>query len=348
MAIRERYVERLIDLFKAYMKCEESLEAFEEVRYGASQLGKRLFKEKLPLDWIVGLYIEAVNSLKSEAREEGLDLSGCRNLLLEMVMTYSTSFLESLELEERLRESEERFRRITERSFDAIVTLDPSGRVTYASPAAERISGRRLKDILGKPFDDLVHESEIPTAIDAIAEAMKRRFVDGLQIEMLRGDGSSVTVEVNATSIIRDGEVVGVEGIFRDMTERKTAEEALRESEEKYKNFVNNSNDIICTADESGSWTFLSPSVKRILGYRPEQMVGRSAFDFLFPEDVEPTREAHESVVREGKSFQGYKNRWISKDGRTVTLAWNVVALRDERGKIIGTQGVGRDITERN
>ncbi|MFQ5712374.1 MAG: PAS domain S-box protein, partial [Candidatus Geothermarchaeales archaeon] len=116
---------------------------------------------------------------------------------------------------------------------------------------------------------------------------------------------------------------------------------------EKYRNLIDNSNDIVITADVSGNWTFLSPSVKRILGYEPEEMVGRSAFDFMFPEDIASTREAHESVVREGRRFWEYENRWISKDGKVVTLSWNVVALRDEQGNIIGTQGVGRDITER-
>jgi len=122
--------------------------------------------------------------------------------------------------------------------------------------------------------------------------------------------------------------------------------EALRESEERYRNLINNSNDIISTADESANWTFLSPSVKSILGYDPEEMVGKSAFDFMFPEDIPPTREAYETVVEESGKFWEYENRWISKDGRIITLAWNVVALQDKQGNSIGTQGVGRDITE--
>jgi len=348
MAIRERYIERLIELFKAYMEKGKSLEGFEEVRFEACQLGKKLFREKVPLDWIVGLYVEAVKSLKSEARrEEALDLSGCGNILLEMVMTYSTSLIRTTELRERLLESEERFRRIAERSFDAIITLDLSGRITYASPAAERISGRRLKDILGKSFYAFVHEPDIPRTVQAWDEVKRRGVVKGLQIELAKGDDSLVPVEVNASSIIRDGEVVGVEGIFRDVTERTKAEEALKMSEERYKILINNSNDIISTTDENGNWISLSPSVKRILGYEPTEMIGKSFSDFMLPEDVLSAQEAHQSVVRNGNSFWKYENRLISKDGKIVMLAWNVVALRNERGEIIGTQAVGRDITER-
>jgi len=111
MAIREKYIEKLVELFKAYMESGHSLDTFEEVRYQASQLGKELFKEEIPLDWIVGLYIEASRRLKSEARkEEALDLASCGELLLEMVMAYSISFLRDLE---RLQESGERRSGIT-------------------------------------------------------------------------------------------------------------------------------------------------------------------------------------------------------------------------------------------
>jgi len=228
MAIRERYIETLIELFKAYFNSGGSLEAFEEVRFRANQLGKRLFKEKVPLDWVIGLYIEATRRLESEAQEEALELYGCKALLLELVITYSINLLENLELEAQLRESEERFRRIAERSFDAILTWDTTGCITYASPAAERICGRKLKDLLGKPFHDLVHESSIPRAMQAHAEALKGENVNGLQIDLVGGDGS-IAAEINASAIISGGEVVGVEGIFRDITKYKRAEEALRE-----------------------------------------------------------------------------------------------------------------------
>ncbi len=229
MAIREKYVEKLVELFKSYMKSGQSLYTFEEVRYQTSQLGKELLNEKISLDWIVGLYIEAISKLKFEARkEEAINLASCGDLLLEMVMAYSTNFLRNLELKERLRESEERFMRIAERSSDALFTLDLSGRITYVSPAAERIDGRRLEDILGKSFHSFVHESDVPKTIRALSKVMKGQTVHALDIKLLRGDGSLVNVEVDASSIIRDGKVVGVEGVFRDITQRKKLEQLRR------------------------------------------------------------------------------------------------------------------------
>jgi len=125
-----------------------------------------------------------------------------------------------------------------------------------------------------------------------------------------------------------------------------TAIDRLR-TEVRYKDMIEFSNDIVCRADERGNWLFLSPAVKGILGYEPAEMIGKSAFDFMCPEDIPSTQKAHESIVREGKSVWEYENRYIGKDGRKVTIAWNSVALRDEQGNICGTQGVGRDITAR-
>lgn len=211
------------------MKNGQSLYTFEEVRYQVSQLGKELFKEKISLDWIVGLYIEATRKLKSEAKkEEAINLTSCGDLLLEMLMAYSTNFLRNLELKERLRESEERFMRIAERSSDALFTLDLSGRITYASPTAERIERRSLEDILGKYFHSFVHESDVPKTIKALSKVMKGQTVRALDIELVRGDGSLVNVEVDAYSIIRDGKVIGVEGVVRDITERKKLEQLRR------------------------------------------------------------------------------------------------------------------------
>jgi PAS domain S-box-containing protein len=222
MAIRDLYIERMIELFLAYFDSRGSLEAFEEVRFRASQLGNRLFNEKVPLDWIVGLYIEATRKLELEARKEDLDLLGCQALLLEMVMTYSINLLKTREIEEQ-----------------------------------------------------------------------------------------------------------------------------LQESNEKFEGLINSSSDIICTTEKNGKLTFINQAVKKILGYEPSEMVGRPSFDFISPEDVKSAREAHESVVREGKNLREYINRWISKDGRTITLSWNLVPLRNKRGQIVGTHGVGRDITLR-
>jgi PAS domain S-box-containing protein len=134
-------------------------------------------------------------------------------------------------IEEALRVSEERFRGIAERSFDAIFTTNDEGCITYASPAAERISGYACEEVLGKTFRDFVAESEIPKLAQQSTGRRKDELVAGLEIELRRKDGSSASVEMNASPILRDGQFVGMQGIARDITERKRMEKRLQEAE---------------------------------------------------------------------------------------------------------------------
>lgn len=173
-----------------------------------------------------------------------------------------------------------------------------------------------------QPFECVVSDHQMPV-MDGIELARRIRMTSGIPFIIYTGRGSE---EVASAAF-----VVGVDDYVRKESdpshyevlakrvraavEKQKAEEAIKDSEEKYKNLINNSNDIISTVDETGIRTFLSPSVKRVLGYEPEEMVGRSTFDFMFPEDIESTRKAHESVVREGRSFWEYENRYIGKDG---------------------------------
>lgn len=138
---------------------------------------------------------------------------------------------ERKKLEEALRETETRFRSIAERSFDPIFELNLDGHVTYCSPATERIFGRRPEEIVGKLFQDFLPESELPKIAQALTELIKGKNVEGIQTTALRKDGSLTYVEVNVSPIFRDGTVIGVQGIVRDITERKKWEEVLRESE---------------------------------------------------------------------------------------------------------------------
>ena len=139
-----------------------------------------------------------------------------------------------------LEELEARFRGIAERSFDAIVTMDAEGRVTYVSPAGERISGYTSEEMIGQLFQDhlpqkettgdIFEEISLPEhdAKQAFEEVLEGTNVEGLEVEILRKDGSRALIEVNASPIFRGGVPIGAEGVFRDITERKRAEKELR------------------------------------------------------------------------------------------------------------------------
>jgi len=134
-------------------------------------------------------------------------------------------------LEQKLRESEDRFRGIADRSIDGIFELDIEGRVTYVSPSVEPALGYKPEEVVGTRMEHYLAESEIPKIAPNMAALMEGTNVLGLQGEMLRKDGSRVPAELNASPIFRDGKIVGVQGIVRDITERRVLQEALLKSQ---------------------------------------------------------------------------------------------------------------------
>ncbi|MCJ7506123.1 PAS domain S-box protein [Candidatus Bathyarchaeota archaeon] len=119
-----------------------------------------------------------------------------------------------------LRESEEKFRGIAERSFDMIVTLDPEGRVTYASPAVTWVTGYTPEEIVRQHFQNYLPKDVIPEEIQAFVEIAKGGVSRAVQLRIVRKDGSLAQAEVNASPIIIGGKIAGVQAILRDVTER--------------------------------------------------------------------------------------------------------------------------------
>ncbi len=158
--------------------------------------------------------------------------------LLRMLGESFANAYERKKIEEDLRESEEKFKRIVERNFDMIFTADLQGRLTYASPSVERVLGYHADEMIGKLTTDFASEIEIPGVIQSFKDIAKGKEVEGQQLSLVRKNGTIAHIELNSSPIYRDGKIVGATAIGRDITERKLAEEALRESEEKFRNLA--------------------------------------------------------------------------------------------------------------
>jgi PAS domain S-box-containing protein len=254
------------------------------------------------------------------------------------------------QLREALRASERQFRWLVDSVSEyAIVMLDPQGRVAAWNTGAERIKGYSAAEIIGRHFSvfyppELVAAGHPAQELEA-ALAAGRYQDDG---ERVRKDGSRFWADVTLTPVHDEtGELRGFAKITRDITERNESEEALRESEERFRMLAENSRDLIRSYDADGTIRYASPSCRAVLGYDPDELVGRSSSELQHPDEL-PGRDARRRAViaTDGDSTVTYRSR--RKDGSYVWLEANVRALRDGQShKLVGFQEAARDITER-
>ncbi|MBD0318992.1 MAG: PAS domain S-box protein, partial [Gemmatimonadetes bacterium] len=235
--------------------------------------------------------------------------------------------------------------------YDAVLITDPEGRITDWNPAAERIYGWTRAEVLGETVDLWLAPSDAADLNRRILHALdtEERWTGTIRFQRKDGRlGLSETVVLP----LRDphGRRMGALGVSRDVTEREHAAEALRVSEERYHLMVAGSEQVFFYQhDVNGVYETLSPSVQGVLGYAPEELVGRR-YGTLHPsgDDWEPSDVDEQTAVTlaSGGAPNTYRVVARHRDGHPVTLELVETAVRRE-GELRGVQGFARDITER-
>ncbi|MDX6691889.1 MAG: hypothetical protein QOG15_3346 [Solirubrobacteraceae bacterium] len=253
-------------------------------------------------------------------------------------------------LRETLRESEERFRLMVEVVEDyAILMLDVDGCVETWNTGAERIKGYAAHEIIGRHF------SVFYTADDVAAgkpdrELTAARELGHLQDEgwRVRQDGTRFWANVVITPLRdADGTLRGYGKVTRDLTESRSTELELRESEERFRLLAENSTDVIGRLSLDMRIKYVSPASRSVYGYEPEAMVGRFGFEFVHPDDVAALRDDF-SARDDQPGVITNTYRIIRGDGKTVWIEAKIRALRDPvSGEPIEFHTVARDVSDR-
>ena len=188
--------------------------------------------------------------------------------------------------EAMLRDSEEWFRSLIENAADAITLVSADGTILYQSPSIERISGFNPQEIVGTPMHQYIHPDDLHAIVQSFARIIKGPgMTDSLEVRLLCADGSWRHVEGIAKNLLDDPKVRSIVCNFRDITERKQAEKALMERGERLQAFIENSLDNVAILNGDGTIRYQSPSLGQVLGYESADETGRSALDFLHPDD---------------------------------------------------------------
>ncbi len=249
------------------------------------------------------------------------------------------------EAEDRLRESEEKFRRLIEGAPDAIY-IGVDWKFVFLNRAAVRLFGASsAEQLIGTPFMDLIHPSFHDIIRDRVHQLYDEKApVPILEEVYLRLDGTEFDAEVSSVPFIFDG-MNGAVVFVRDITDRKRAEQERRQSDEKYRYILENLQDAYIQTDRDMNIILVSPSAARVFGYESsDEMLGMPVADFYHNADL---RDTIQSTIREKGKVTDFISVVVRNDGSTFWGSINAQFTYNDAGEISGIEAIIRDITER-
>lgn len=247
--------------------------------------------------------------------------------------------------EAALRAAEMRYRNLVEHAPEPIMIVGGT-KIMYINAAGLKLlGGSRPDQILGQPVLRFVQPAYHGAVKKRIAQVKKGRVVPLMEQLGFRLDGLSVDVEVAGAPIVDEGKTL-VLGMFRDITERKRAEQELLERQAVMRRITDNMLDLVSEVDAGGVIRYASPSHRRVLGYDPENLVGTSVYRLVHPEDLEALERAGDRAVRDHKPTVA-ESRVRRSDGHYIWLEMVGNPVFDDKGRFTAAVFGSRDITER-
>jgi PAS domain S-box-containing protein len=270
--------------------------------------------------------------------------------LNKATMALETENKESRKTAETLRESEERYHSLISNISNVTWITNDSGETTFISPNIEKVYGYTAEEIYAAG-DSLwlgrIHPEDIEKVKNAYDNLFKKEGHFNIQYRIQRKDGEWIWLHDNAMTTYEKEGLRFAYGVFSDITERKNVENALKESTERFRGLVESTSDWIWEIDENAVYTYVSPKTYDILGYTPEEVLGRRPFDFMTPEEVKRVSDFFSSIIDARKPFNNLQNINIHKNGNLVFLETSGVPIFNHKGEFCGYRGIDRDITDR-
>jgi PAS domain S-box-containing protein len=237
---------------------------------------------------------------------------------------------------------------IIDQTHDAIFSTDLDGTLVSWNRGAAKLFGYSVHEALGQPVRFIAQRGAEGEFQVKVFLALLRSGSGTVEIPLQKKSGEIFTAHFSLT-LLRDGagQEIGVAGYALDITERKAAECAMRASEKKYRTLVEAMHDWVWEIDEHGVYTYASPRVREMLGYEPGEVLGKTPFDLMQPEEAERLGAVFSAIVAARKPIHLLENINLHRDGTLVVLETSGTPVIDEHGRFRGYQGIDRDITER-
>jgi PAS domain S-box-containing protein len=252
---------------------------------------------------------------------------------------------EKKQARESIREREERYHELFENANDIIYTHDLQGNFTSLNRSGERITGYTREETMKMNVADVIAPEYLNLAREMIRQKSSQRVSTVYEIDIISKQGRRIRLEVSTRLIFREGKPVGVQGIARDLTERKHSEEALRESQAFFNSFMDNSPAVAFMKDAEGRYVYVNKPFEKVFGQKLSFLKGRTSFDWLPPISAADTHGDDLKVLEGGRPQECIESLPAGDGTLHHWLVFKFPTIDSAGRRYIS--GVGVDITER-
>ena len=275
-------------------------------------------------------------------------MPGSQKSKAQLITELTAALERATRLEETLRETEERFHAVADYTHTWEYWIGPDGRLIWMSPSCQRITGYSAQEFMESP--ELLLNIVLPEDRSLMERHLKHQR-DGcstqfLELRIRTRDGKIRWLAHSCEAVYdKQGKWAGRRASNIDITRRKRGEEVIRKSEERYRRIVETALEGIWVLDKDSATTFVNPRMADMLGYTPEEMLGRKVTEFIRPDQL-PDHE-YKALVRKFDVKETYERCFVKRDGADLWTMLSPRAIYDEKGEYAGAFAMITDITER-
>jgi PAS domain S-box-containing protein len=262
------------------------------------------------------------------------------------VLAFAVDITEREQAAEELR----RFQLMVQNSSEFINMADMNGRMIFLNAAGRKMLGLEEEEVPRLTVLDAIAPEYLSLAQNEVLPSLAEK--GGWSGELrYRNLKTNETTDVFASAYVlknpKTGEPQYLVNISRDITELKRVEESIKQSQTRFQNLVETLGEWVWEVDNKGTYTYVSPNIKNLLGYEPEEVLGKTPFDLMPPEEAQRVAGVFGALISARQPLVEIENTNLHKDGRLVILETNGVPFFDANGQVLGYRGTDRDVTER-
>src|SRR6478672_13568257 len=222
--------------------------------------------------------------------------------------------------EQAVQQSEVRFRSLVENGNDLVGIIDITGKYLFVGMNVKIHLGFEAEDMVGKNALEFIHPDDVGAITEILHQIENTQTINIPPFRFINSKGEYRWVETTISNHLDNPVIGGLVTNSKDITEKKLKEDALRLSEQRFKALVHNGSDLIVIIDDKGSFNYISDNVKSVLGYVPEEMIGKNALEFIHPEDIEKASFEIQTLLHGNKTPKGVQHRFRNKNDQWVWM----------------------------